>query len=227
MGDINQSILIQKYHEDFKGPFLEIGSKDYGSTQDMRSIFSSRGTYIGIDLEAGIGVDITMDMTEDFQVIDSALNRTRFGTIFCLSVLEHCSNPFKMAENIVKLLKSNGKLVVSVPFSWKIHAYPNDYWRFTPEGVKLLFSEIQFDTDKCVASTPKKNHFFPIDEKLTRIGFSFSEHQKQGHFLRGISAKVLKFLSFLGIHTWLTGYRYLYPPTNLFMLGTRMKQDNL
>lgn len=220
MGDINQLILIQKYRDNLKGPYLEIGSKDYGSTQDIRSIFSTRGTYIGIDMEAGTGVDTTLDMTKDFQSIDSALNGNRFGTIFCLSVLEHCSNPFKMAQNITNLLKSGGTLVVSVPFSWKIHAYPNDYWRFTPEGIKVLFPEIQFETDKCVASTPKKNHFCPIDEKLTRISFSFSEHKKKGHFLRGISAKILKFLTFLGIHTWLTGYRYLYPPTNLFMVGT-------
>ena len=32
----------------------------------------------------------------------------------------------------------------SVPFVWRIHAYPSDYWRFTKEGVKLLFPRIRF-----------------------------------------------------------------------------------
>ncbi|MBN2180324.1 MAG: methyltransferase domain-containing protein [Sedimentisphaerales bacterium] len=220
MGDINQLTFIRKYSGIFNGPYLEVGSKDYGSTQNLRSLFSGGGEYIGIDMEDGPGVDIVLDMTADFNKIDVKLGKKRFGSIFCLSVLEHCDNPFKMAANLTSLLKPGGKICISAPFAWQIHGYPNDYWRFTPEGVKKLFPLIKFDMEQSLASASKKNDFYNIDDDLGKISFSFSTYQKDGHVLRGISAKFLKTLSRIGVWRWLTGYRHLFRPTNVFMIGT-------
>jgi len=218
MGDINQLIFIKKYAEQFQGPYLEVGSKDYGSTQDLRELFAGRGKYIGIDAQDGPGVDMVLDLTDYFNKIDAKLNGRRFGTIFCLSVLEHCENPFKMAENMMHLLQEKGQICISVPFSWKIHSYPSDYWRFTPEGVKRLFPKIEFDPEKTFAATPKKGEFHKIDDELGRISFSLSVHWKQGHFLRGIFAKLHKLFSRLGIGLF-AGYRNVMVPTNILMLG--------
>jgi hypothetical protein len=219
MGDVNQLTFVQKHQQNLEGPYLEIGSRDYGSTQDLRSVFASKDMYIGIDMLSGPGVDIALDMTENFQNINSALNGMRFGTIFCLSVLEHCQQPFKMAENLTLLLKPKGQIVISVPFSWKIHGYPNDYWRFTSEGVKKLFPKIEFDDKRCFAATSKKNEFQKIDGHFGKITFSYSNHRGKGHTFRGISAKLLKVLSRIGIGSWLTGYHYLHAPTNIMMIG--------
>lgn len=221
MGDINQLTFVKNHREELKGPFLEVGSKDYGSTQDLHSVFASKGEYIGVDMSAGPGVDIVLDMTKDFVIIDDAIKNMRFGTVFCLSVLEHCHKPFNMAENLTNLLEIGGTLVVSAPFSWKIHAYPNDYWRFTPEGMKLLFPRIQFADNYCVATTSRKGEFFPMDHDLSKISFSFRVHKERGCFLRAICAKTLKVLASIGFFKWLAGYRYVYPPTNIIMIGKR------
>lgn len=223
MGDINQLNFILRRAGQFCGPFLEIGSKDYGSTQDIRSIFSKQDEYIGLDMEAGPGVDMVLDLTSEFDHVDDKLGRRRFGTIFCLSVLEHCSNPFKMAENLTDLLKSDGKICLSVPFAWQVHGYPNDYWRFTPEGIKILFPQIQFDMMNCVAATSKQDDFRPLNDDLGKISFSFGSHRANGHILRGVSAKVLKVLSRIGVLSWLTGYRHLFAPTGVLMIGARTK----
>jgi SAM-dependent methyltransferase len=221
MGDTNQLKFVENHCDELEGPFLEVGSKDYGSTQDLRRIFASKGEYVGVDMSSGPGVDIVLDMTSDFAVIDKALKSVRFGTIFCLSVLEHCHRPFHMAENLVSLLKPGGTLVLSAPFCWKIHGYPNDYWRFTPEGIKQLFSGIHFIDKWCVAATSRTGEFLPIDQDLTKITFSFRAHRESGHFLRAVSAKTMKVLASAGLFTWLAGYRYVYPPTNIFMIGKR------
>lgn len=223
MGDTNQLIFIRKRMGELNGPYLEVGSKDYGSTQDIRSLFVDRGKYIGIDIEDGPGVDMLLDLTEDFERIDEKLNGQRFGTIFCLSVLEHCENPFKMADNMTRLLQEKGKVCMAAPFSWKIHAYPNDYWRFTPEGIRRLFPKVQFDPGQCLAATSKEGEFQKLDDEFGKISFSLSKHGKTGHILRGISAKLLKILSRFGVLTWLTGYRYLFAPTQILMLG-RLKE---
>lgn len=224
MGDINQLIFIREHVEHFSGPFLEVGSKDYGTTQDLRSLFSAGNEYIGVDMESGPGVDIVLDLTGDFEHVHTKLGNRRFGTIFCLSVLEHCENPFKMAENLTKLLKPDGTICISAPFSWQIHGYPNDYWRFTPEGIKKLFPRIKFDKEQSLAATSNQHDFHRIDDDLGKISFSFSKHRKKGHTLRGISAKFLKILSKIGILSWLTSYRHLFAPTGIIMIG-RLEGD--
>jgi SAM-dependent methyltransferase len=199
MGDINQFILVRRFAEQLDGPYLEIGSKNYGSTQDLRSIFGQKGKYVGVDMEEGPGVDLLLDLTGDFGEIDSKLHNMRFGTIFCLSVLEHCSNPFRAADNLTRLLKPGGKICLSAPFSWEFHGYPSDYWRFTHEGIRQLFPELEFNFNQGVAATSREGEFRKLDEDIGRIRFSSKSHMKHGHFLRGISAKLLKMLGRIGI----------------------------
>jgi len=42
-------------------------------------------------------------------------------------------------------MKRGATLFISVPFVWRVHAYPNDYWRMTTEGVRSLFSLVEWD----------------------------------------------------------------------------------
>lgn len=173
MGDENQLLYIKKYEKELIGPYLEVGSKDYGVTQALRSIYSERNTYVGADMQDGSGVDIVLDFTQKFEEIDAKLKGLRFGTIFCLSVLEHCEQPFKMAENLTALLKPEGKICLSVPFSWKFHGFPSDYWRFTPEGVEKLFPKLEFNRANCLASTSRKLEFYRPDAEAGKNKVQF------------------------------------------------------
>lgn len=220
MGAENQLIFIKNFADELEGPYLEVGSRDYGNTQDLRSIFEKKGKYIGIDLSEGIGVDLAIDLTNDFNEIDELLDHERFGTIFCLSVLEHCEQPFTMADNLSRLLKKEGKICISAPFAWKFHGYPSDYWRFTHEGIKKLFPTLSFDQDKGVAAPHKGLNFSPLDKNLGKISFSLKPHWADGHPVRGISAKILGILSRIGIFSWLAGSRYVLAPTSVFLIGT-------
>ncbi len=75
-----------------------------------------------------------------------------FEAIICLDVLEHVSNPFKAVKEIKRVLKPSGKLLLSVPFLSQYHGkggssqshedYP-DFWRFTHQGLQLLFDDFQ------------------------------------------------------------------------------------
>jgi hypothetical protein len=229
MGDTNQLLYIQRYQEDLTGPYLEVGSKDYGSTQDLRQLFSDRDKYIGADIQAGPGVDIVLDFTQNIEEIDATLGGIRFGTIFCLSVLEHCEQPFKMAENLTALMMPRGKICLSVPFSWKIHGYPSDYWRFTPSGVKKLFPKLVFESETAVIATSRKSkfhsmndnksNFHAINDNIGKISFSSTAHIKSGRLLKGISIKILRGFAKIGILRWLTGYRYVLAPTSIYMIG--------
>ena len=180
-------------------------------------------SYVGVDMSPGKGVDLVVDFTSPFDQIDATLGGKRFNTIFCLSVLEHCDQPFLMAENITRLLEPNGCLYVSVPHAWKFHGYPSDYWRFTPEGVKKLFPDLLFDESAARLTTDVVDDFRMIDEDLSRIRLKGSWFRKRGQVLRSFSADLLTLLGYVGLFRWLTQHRYLIPPTTIEMIGYRNK----
>lgn len=67
-----------------------------------------------------------------------------FDAVICKSVLEHVENPFQVVSEIYRVLKSDGVAIVYVPFLFPYHAkrgFYADYWRFTGDGVKLLFKD--------------------------------------------------------------------------------------
>jgi SAM-dependent methyltransferase len=224
MGYKNHELFIRQHKEKFRGPFLEIGAKDYGSTVNLRAIFPGE-TYVGIDMEDGNGVDLVFDLTRPFDEIDKALAGRRFGSVFCLSVMEHCAQPFLMASNITQLLMPGGCLYISVPYAWKFHGYPSDYWRFTHEGVKKLFPDLAFDMTSARASTDVIGDFHPIDEDLCRMRISGGWQRKRGRTLRGIGASLLALLGKGGLFSWLTRHRYLMPPTCIEMIGVRVPKS--
>lgn len=225
MGFKNHELFINCHRNLFRGPVLEIGSRDYGSTVNLRTLFPGE-TYIGIDMQAGAGVDRVLDLTLPFRDIDAALDGRRFGTIICLSVLEHCAQPFRMAENITRLLRPGGCLYVSVPFAWKFHGYPSDYWRFTHEGVKKLFPGLSFDMSSCRTSTDVTGDLRPLDEDLCRFRLKGSWKRRRGEVLGGIGADLVAALGALGPLRWLTRHRYLMPPTCIEMIGILPEEKN-
>jgi SAM-dependent methyltransferase len=74
----------------------------------------------------------------------------RFGGVICEHVLEHLEEPAKAIEEISRVLKPKGLLILIVPFSWPLHDKPYDLWRFTEEGLRALlmkrFEQIRFET---------------------------------------------------------------------------------
>ena len=61
--------------------------------------------------------------------------------VCCFEVLEHTKNPNKAIINIYNILDKGDYFLVSVPFNFHIHDEPNDFFRFTYYGLKMLFSD--------------------------------------------------------------------------------------
>lgn len=67
----------------------------------------------------------------------------RYDAIFSVSVFEHISKPWKAAENLSRLLKPGGVCYHAAPFSYFYHGAPADFWRFTPDAMELIFSDLK------------------------------------------------------------------------------------
>lgn len=125
-----------KYVTPRKGKTLVVGSRLHGSHRDYRKDFSDA---LGLDLLAGDGVDIVHDL-------EHPLTGYSFEHVVCHSVLEHVSRPWLFAANLEALLVPEGTIYLSVPWAWRFHAYPNDYWRMNHEAIKVLFPEIDWES---------------------------------------------------------------------------------
>ncbi len=64
-----------------------------------------------------------------------------FDAVLSLAVLEHVRNPFLCAQEIIRVLKPGGTLVVAVPFLQPYHGYPDHYYNMTGKGLINLFDE--------------------------------------------------------------------------------------
>jgi SAM-dependent methyltransferase len=139
VGDLNQRLFLERLMPRAGGPVLEIGAKDYGSTTSFRDLYAG-GEYVGVDLEAGKGVDQVVDLSRG----TGSLKLEHFALAICCSVLEHTPTPWIMAQNIERVLQPGGALYLSVPWVWRYHTYPDDYYRFSPRAVEALFPQLQW-----------------------------------------------------------------------------------
>ena len=159
MGDTNQLAYLKHWVPRVDGPVLEVGSKDYGSTSSFRDFYAG-AEYVGLDMAAGKGVDVVADLTRSIDPLKEAY----FGLGICCSVLEHVDKPWVFAANLTRVIRPGGLLYMSVPWVWRYHAYPDDYFRFSHRGVMKLFEE--FEWSRLFYSTTVENEFIEIEEPL-------------------------------------------------------------
>jgi len=59
--------------------------------------------------------------------------------VICVSLLEHAKDPFRVVDEIYRILKSGGKCFFYLPFLQAYHG--EDYWRFSEDGIRYMFKE--------------------------------------------------------------------------------------
>lgn len=144
-----------RYVRPRSGRALVVGSRVYGSKPDRRARYVDS---VGVDMLAGPGVDQVLDL-EDTAAAVAALGR--FAHVECLSVLEHSRRPWLLAKTLEKLLERGGTLHLQVPFVWRFHDYPGDLWRFTDEGVRALFTSIQWQVLRYASDRLRPDAYLP------------------------------------------------------------------
>jgi ubiquinone/menaquinone biosynthesis C-methylase UbiE len=64
-----------------------------------------------------------------------------YDCVFCSGVLEHVDDFRKGFDEITRVLKPGGVLLLGLPFRQAIHLAPHDYWRFTEYGIKFMLKD--------------------------------------------------------------------------------------
>jgi len=64
--------------------------------------------------------------------------------IICESLIEHLENPSALVAELHRVLKPGGKVYLVAPFILSFHSSPNDFYRWTDQGLSALFAHAGF-----------------------------------------------------------------------------------
>lgn len=145
---------------------LEIGSRMHTpgawwvNNRDL-----ARGAWLGMDMQPGHNVDAVFSV--ETMPSDWA---GRFSGVLCSEVLEHVSRPWAALPKVRDVLRPGGWIVVTTLFSFPVHAFPSDFYRYTREGLHLLLADAGFDS---ITTAYAGN-----------VKYQLNDHGERGHTVR-------------------------------------------
>jgi SAM-dependent methyltransferase len=110
---------------------LDIGSRDVNGT--LRAYAPPGARYIGIDLEAGPGVDVVLQDPYAYPFPDGT-----FDLVVSTSTFEHDKLFWLTLLQCCRVLKPDGVMYINAPSNGSYHGWPHDYWRFYPDSSVAL-----------------------------------------------------------------------------------------
>jgi len=122
--------------------------------------FIKHDEYLILDKEdrKGTGGVIICDLNKKINLPDK-----KADLVIMTEVLEHLKNPQQALCEVYRILKLSGKLILTTPMVWPIHAAPNDFFRYTEYGLENLLREADFSNFKIKASN---NYFYTLLQLL-------------------------------------------------------------
>lgn len=84
------------------------------------------------------GTKITAPDYPEVDIQNMPYKTDLFDYVLSDQVLEHVKKPWVAVEEVRRVLKLGGLVVLTSCLLNAIHGVPNDYWRFTPAGLKVL-----------------------------------------------------------------------------------------
>ena len=122
-------------YEDKALEILEVGSAAYhGHAVNRDLLLNAKWRYRGLDLAAGPNVDVIATNPYDWQEMAEA----SVDVVVCSQVLEHARYVWLSMLEIGRVLKPRGVAFVIAPSGGQVHRYPEDCWRFYPDGLPAL-----------------------------------------------------------------------------------------
>ncbi len=124
-GGLSPRKFLKKYHQ--AGKTLNIGSGPRKLGSDI----------VNVDIYPYKGVDIVAD------ALTIPVPNGSFSRIISDNVLEHISNPKSAIAEIYRILSPGGYAYICTPFMYPFHVSPDDFQRWTQEGMCELMKDFE------------------------------------------------------------------------------------
>lgn len=176
----NLEKFLEKYRSDKKTLDIGSGGSSYGK------FFPNRLT---VDIDPMRKPEIVAD------VHCLPFKNEEFEMVLCTEVLEHTKNPQLAVNEMMRVLKKNGLIVLTTRFVYPLHDSPNDFFRFTKYGLRELFKNWEV-----VDLVPEVDNFSAIGVLLQRISFQSNlRFNKISKLIILIMAEIFDKLNFLTV----------------------------
>ena len=129
---------LQSQCLDVVGSVLSIGSGDDsdGEGRKYRDYFPAATSLTTSEVVPIEGCDLVIDVRSMPEITDAS-----YDCVYCSGVLEHVDEFRKGFDEITRILKPGGILLLGLPFRQAIHMAPQDFWRFTEYGIRYLLKD--------------------------------------------------------------------------------------
>jgi len=120
---------------------LEVGAYNVNGTLKDKIMEFNPKTYVGVDIREGPNVDLVCDIGD----LDFVFDSESFDLVVCTEVLEHVKDWPRAIQNLKTVVAPGGVILITVPtVGFPYHEYPSDYWRFTLDNLRSIFSDFDW-----------------------------------------------------------------------------------
>lgn len=171
---ILDSLNESKIHA--KGCMLDVGC----GTKPYRQVFVDVvEEHIGVDYTSSISANKENKNVDVYSILPYLPFKNEvFDTVLATEVLEHVPEPSLAFNEINRVLKKKGALILTTPQSWGLHETPHDYYRYTRYGLKYLAEKNNFEV---LFIKPLGGFFSLIGQRMSSFIFYSLAIDKKGN----------------------------------------------
>ena len=148
---------LERVRHHARGVLIDVGCGD----RVFESLFSGRvSRYVGVDLPDSPYPRITPDMFARAEALP--LRDRSIDTVLGLSVLTCLPEPARMLDEVHRVLRPGGILILEFTQMVPLHDEPHDYFRFTRIGARWLLERAGFEVLEMI----------PVGGLMTRVGLT-------------------------------------------------------
>ncbi|RYY70133.1 MAG: class I SAM-dependent methyltransferase [Chitinophagaceae bacterium] len=127
-------------------PLLSGKLMDFGcGSKPYKSLFTQVDEYIGVDYQGEGHSHVNEEIEVYYDGKTLPFEDNTFDSILANEVLEHIFNLEAILQELKRVLKPGGKILISIPFAWNEHEVPVDFGRYTSFGLTDIINRNGFN----------------------------------------------------------------------------------